>query len=439
MAFLQHITKCKNWRSLIGHGRMMSSYQFNTLQVEQTGDNVYHVQLNRPDKRNSIDDDMWKEIPQCFDSLGTDSSCRVIILSGAGKMFCSGIDLSVLAMLQDPNQEVARRAIAMRIGVKKFQDAFTSIEKQLCNGVPTTYNKMQKLAFTDRSLVFQILSYPGHGRMMSSYQFNTLQVEQTGDNVYHVQLNRPDKRNSIDADMWKEIPQCFDSLGTDSSCRVIILSGAGKMFCSGIDLSVLAMLHDPNQEVARRAIAMRIAVKKFQDTFTSIEKCPKPVIASIHGGCIGAGIDMTSACDIRLCSQDAFFSIKEVDMGLAADVGTLQRFPKIVGNDSLVRELVYTARNFSATEAKDIGFVSSVHADAKTLTDASIKLATNIASKSPVAITGSKINMNYSRDHSVDEGLNYIANWNMSMLQSEDLMTSVQAAMTKTPPKYKDL
>ncbi|EDV29503.1 uncharacterized protein TRIADDRAFT_20308 [Trichoplax adhaerens] len=275
---------------------------------------------------------------------------------------------------------------------------------------------------------------------MSSYQFNTLQVEQTGDNVYHVQLNRPDKRNSIDDDMWKEIPQCFDSLGTDSSCRVIILSGAGKMFCSGIDLSVLAMLHDPNQEVARRAIAMRIAVKKFQDTFTSIEKCPKPVIASIHGGCIGAGsIDMTSACDIRLCSQDAFFSIKEVDMGLAADVGTLQRFPKIVGNDSLVRELVYTARNFSATEAKDIGFVSSVHADAKTLTDASIKLATNIASKSPVAITGSKINMNYSRDHSVDEGLNYIANWNMSMLQSEDLMTSVQAAMTKTPPKYKDL
>ncbi|XP_039510158.1 delta(3,5)-Delta(2,4)-dienoyl-CoA isomerase, mitochondrial-like [Pimephales promelas] len=160
-------------------------------------------------------------------------------------------------------------------------------------------------------------------------------------------------------------------------------------------------------------------------------QCPKPVIVAVHGGCIGGGVDLITACDIRLCTQDAWFQIKEVDIGLAADVGTLQRLPKVIGSRSLVNELAFTARKMHADEAKSCGLVSRVFPDKEAMMAGALEMAGEIASKSPVGVQGTKVNLLYSRDHSVAESLDYMSTWNMSMLQTQDLLKSAQAAMEK--------
>ncbi|CAG2120809.1 unnamed protein product [Medioppia subpectinata] len=179
----------------------------------------------------------------------------------------------------------------------------------------------------------------------------------------------------------------------------------------------------------------------LQNSFNSIVKCSKPVITSIHGGCVGAGLDLISAADIRYCSNDAFFSLREVAIGMAADLGSLQRFPKIVGNDSLVREMAFTGRNITSSEAKELGLVSSVFSEPKESLDAAIETAKKIAAHSPVAVQGTKISLNYSRNHSDRDGLEFMANWNMCMFQSQDLITASTATATRseTPPTFNDL
>ncbi len=174
-----------------------------------------------------------------------------------------------------------------------------------------------------------------------------------------------------------------------------MLTGNGKGFCAGIDLASLTVeltaLMQRGGDPARVSHGLRRLVAGYQASFTAIEKATQPVIAAVHGACVGAGVDMISACDMRYCTADALFQIKEVDVGLAADVGTLQRLPKIVGNQSLVRELAYTARALPAAEALQHGLVGAVYASQAELTDAAIKLAATIASKSPVAVAGTKV------------------------------------------------
>ncbi|KAL6434831.1 hypothetical protein ACFW04_005189 [Cataglyphis niger] len=267
--------------------------------------------------------------------------------------------------------------------------------------------------------------------------YKTLAVSTLKPFVYMVKLNRPEKLNAINPTMWREFKECFEGLAFNPDCRVIILSAAGKVFCSGIDLQgMLEMGQDLAQhnDIARKCRALENKIKDYQDSFTAIEKCPKPVIAAVHGACIGAGVDMISATDIRYASSNAYFQIKEVDIGLAADVGTLQRFPKIVGSDSLVRELVYTARKYPATEALESGFISRILDNEESLLNKAIEVAENIAKKSPVAVQGSKISMIYSRDHSVQEGLDHIAMHNKAMLQSEDFLDAAMAQATKGDP-----
>ncbi len=215
----------------------------------------------------------------------------------------------------------------------------------------------------------------------------------------------------------------FRRISQDRHCRVVILCASGKNFTAGLDLSDHPSLLNPPTEgdFARHAFHHKKTVTDYQDSFTAIEECPKPVIAAIHSACVGAGVDMVSAADIRLCTSDAWFCIKEVDVGLAADVGTLQRLPKIVGNDSIVRELAFTGRRLPGEEAKQLGMVSRVYADKATMDDEALALAVEIASKSPIAVQGTKINLNYSRDHSVREGLEYVAVWNQCMLLSRDM------------------
>uniref|UniRef100_A0A8C2REQ2 Delta(3,5)-Delta(2,4)-dienoyl-CoA isomerase, mitochondrial n=1 Tax=Capra hircus TaxID=9925 RepID=A0A8C2REQ2_CAPHI len=261
---------------------------------------------------------------------------------------------------------------------------------------------------------------PGHS-------YESLRVTAAQKHVLHVQLNRPEKRNAMNKAFWREMVVCFNKIAEDSDCRVVVISGAGKMFTSGIDLMDMAsdLLQPAGDDTARISWHLHSLITRYQETFSVIEKCPKPVIAAIHGGCIGGGVDLITACDIRYSTQDSFFQVKEVDIGLAADVGTLQRLPKVIGNQSLVNELAYTARKMMADEALESGLVSRLFPDKETMLDAAFTLAAEISSKSPVAVQSTKINLIYSRDHSVTESLNYMKSWNMSMLQTKDVMKPV--------------
>jgi len=287
-------------------------------------------------------------------------------------------------------------------------------------------------------------------RMLSTaqldhYKFETLKISNPHEFVFHVEFNRPEKRNAMNFAFFSDIKNCFQKLQFEPECRSIVVSGAGKIFTAGLDLTQLSQVimgsssEDGSDDVGRRGFRVKKTLEDFQDSLSAIEKCPKPVIACVHSGCVGGGLDLISACDIRYCSQDAWFSIREVDIGLAADIGTLQRLPKSVGNHSLVRELVFTGRDFNSDEAKGLGLVNRVFEDYNALIAGGLEIAKVIASKSPIAVQGSKINLNFSRDHSVEDGLKFISAWNMSNLQSEDLVKAAMAAMQKQKATFSKL
>jgi len=278
-------------------------------------------------------------------------------------------------------------------------------------------------------------------RLMSSDQaasyteFKALNVTQPAPHVINVELNRPNKMNAMNNTMWGEIGEVFRRIDQDPEARVVILSAAGKMFTSGIDLSDLTQLAGVvfgEQDIARKSLALHSKVGWYQDQFTEMERCKKPVICAIHSACVGGGVDLVTATDIRLATQDAWFCVKEVDMGLAADVGTLQRLPKVIGNQSLVNELCLTARKMRSEEAERCGLVSRLYEDKEAMMTSALDLAKQIASKSPVAVQGTKVHLVYSREHSVQEGLRNMVTWNMAMLQSEDVMKSAMASMDKS-------
>jgi len=275
-----------------------------------------------------------------------------------------------------------------------------------------------------------------------SYNCKALNVTQAAPFVFNVELNRPNKMNALNKEMWEEVGEVFSKLDRDLDCRVIVLSAAGKMFSSGIDLSDLSQLASivySEDDVARKSMLMYQNIRHLQDLFTTIEKCKKPVIGCVHNACVGAGVDLITCVDIRLCTKDSWFCVKEVDMGLAADVGTLQRLPRVVGSQSLVNELCLTARRMESKEAERCGLVSTVYDNKEEMMKAALDMASMVAGKSPVAVQGTKLNLVYSREHSVEEGLDQVAKWNMTMLQSEDVMKSAMAAMDKTsaePPEF---
>ncbi|XP_074990622.1 delta(3,5)-Delta(2,4)-dienoyl-CoA isomerase, mitochondrial [Calonectris borealis] len=283
----------------------------------------------------------------------------------------------------------------------------------------------------------RLMAAEAEERRSPGRSFETLRVTAERDHVLHVELHRPEKRNAMNAAFWREMVECFRDIGRDASCRAVVISGAGKIFTAGIDLVEMGseFLMVEGEDAARKAWNLRRKIREFQETFSVLEKCPKPVIAAVHGACVGGGVDLISACDIRYCTQDAWFQVKEVDIGLAADVGTLQRLPKIVGSQSLVNELAFTARKLMAPEAQSCGLVSRVFPDKATLLRGALDVASAIAARSPVAVQGTKVNLVYSRDHPVPDGLRYVATWNMSMLQTEDILKSVQAAVEKKGPE----
>jgi enoyl-CoA hydratase len=270
--------------------------------------------------------------------------------------------------------------------------------------------------------------------MPPSFKTLDLQIEQQ---VATVCLNRPDKANSMSATMWEEIQSCFEWLDEEPSVRAVVLAGNGKHFCAGLDLAMFGGLHGDSSEPSRRAEHLRRTILRLQNNLSAIEKCRVPVLAAIHSTCIGGGVDMTCCADMRYATEDAFFSIREIDIGMTADVGTLQRLPNIIP-DGVVRELAYTGRDMGAEEAREVGFVNRVFEDRETMLREVTAIARNIAKKSPLAVRGTKEMLLYSRDHSVAQGLNYIATWNSGMLCQADLTAGMQAQMEKKQAVYED-
>ena len=256
--------------------------------------------------------------------------------------------------------------------------------------------------------------------------------------VAHVELARPDKLNAMDRDMFAAIGDTFRSLGRDPAVRAILLSGQGKHFTAGLDLDYASRQFPPSDDPGRAAEARLRHVRWLQDCFTAAEEARPPVIAAVHGGCIGAGVDLATACDIRLASADAFFQVAEVDVAITADLGTLQRLTHLVP-EGIVRELAYTGRRLGAEEAARLGLVNRVEADRDAVVAAGLELARAIAAKSPLAVAGAKMSLNYSRGRTVEEGLRHVALWNAGALVSADLAAAVQGRLSKTVPEFRDL
>ncbi len=257
--------------------------------------------------------------------------------------------------------------------------------------------------------------------------------------IARITLNRPDKLNALNDEMWRELREAFSWADRTPAARVVILSGNGRAFSTGIDLAMLSGLRERirHADLARSQELLRALILDLQDCVSSIERCRKPVIAAIHGPCIGGAVDIISACDMRYASANAIFSVREIDIGMAADVGTLQRLPRIIP-DGIARELAYTGRNVLAEEAKEFGLLNRVFDTPDQLLEGVGEVAAAIAAKSPLAIRGVKEMLNYGRDHSVEDGLRYVATWNASALLSEDLQESAAAMMQKRAPNYRD-
>lgn len=268
--------------------------------------------------------------------------------------------------------------------------------------------------------------------------FNTLNVS-IENNIAHFVLCRPKELNSMNADFWVELPEAARLIDEHALARVIVISSQGKHFSAGMDLSVFQNMGESYQgEPARRAESARRMVLKLQDAFNALEQVRMPVLAALQGGVIGGAVDMISACDSRYCTADAFFCIKETEIGLTADVGTLQRLPHLIPQ-GLVRELAYTGRNMGSEEAKACGLVNQVFDDQESMLKAVMKIAQQIAMHSPMAVSGCKEMINYTRDHSVYDSLNYMATWQSGMLQMPDIMEAMAAGQEKRMPKYDDL
>jgi enoyl-CoA hydratase len=257
-------------------------------------------------------------------------------------------------------------------------------------------------------------------------------------------LDSPERRNAMGPEFWADLPVVMDELSTDPDVWVVVLAAKGPHFTVGLDLKTMGGTvagggsagGAGGSSQAAKAARFLPEVKRLQRAVTAVADCPKPVIAAIHGWCIGGGVDLISACDIRLCSADAQFSIRETRIAIVADIGTLQRLPRIIGKGHMY-ELALTGKDINADRARDIGLVNDVLPDQESLLKAARDMAAEIAANSPIVVQGTKAVLRASEDRTVEEGLDYVAVWNAGFLQSNDLMEAMVAFMEKRPPQFK--
>ena len=276
--------------------------------------------------------------------------------------------------------------------------------------------------------------------------YTCFELEET-EGVAHVRLSRPDEYNSMIPAFWSELPEIIGELSDQGRVRAIVLSSIGKHFCAGMDLSVFTGGADDTDaigadagitEQGRRGAALRLNVLHLQQTFSILEQARMPVLAAIQGGCIGGAVDMVTAADCRYATVDAFFCIQEINIAMTADIGTLQRLPKLIP-EGIVRELAYTGRRMPARQALAYGLVNQVFDDHDSLLSGVHEIAAEIASKSPLAIHGTKEAILYTRDHSVEDALKYIAVWQTGMFQPGDMAETFAAKSEGRDPEFDDL
>ena len=283
---------------------------------------------------------------------------------------------------------------------------------------------------------------------IAQFDSPVLSIEQD-EFVATVWLDRPEARNAMGPDLWRDLPRAMDAVGGDPTVRAVVIAAKGPHFSVGLDLKSMGSVLSGGGEaedaapgaggsaasMAARARGARREVLRLQDAITAVARCPKPVVAAVHGYCIGGGVDLIAACDIRLGSADAVFSVREAKMAIVADLGSLQRLPAIIGAGH-VAELAFTGKDISAERAKDIGLVNEVAADAEGVLKAARALAAEIAANSPIAVQGTKAVLVANEGRTVAEGLDYVATWNAGMLASDDLTEAVTAFMEKRAPKF---
>lgn len=260
--------------------------------------------------------------------------------------------------------------------------------------------------------------------------------------VAHIRLNRPDAFNAMNRDFWNELPGIVRDIDDKARARCIVVSSTGRHFSAGMELTVFDGLTSQEEpEGADRHTAMesmRRHIHHLQDAFSCLDRARMPVLAAIQGGCIGGGVDLVSACDIRYATADAFFCIQEINIGMTADVGTFPRLCKLIP-EGWVREMAYTGCRLPAHKAKEIGLVNEVFDTHEQLLAHVLATAREIASKAPLAVAGSKVMINYARDHTIADGLDYIATWQTGMLSGAHMAEAFRAKQEKREPRFPDL
>jgi len=268
----------------------------------------------------------------------------------------------------------------------------------------------------------------------------------TSDAIAHITLKRADELNTMVPEFWRELPEIVRDIDDNAKARVIVISSTGKHFSGGMDLSVFTGGQSAGTQAARspdergRVRAnLRRSVLDIQETFNIIDRARMPVLVAIQGGCVGGAVDMASACDCRYATEDAFFVIQEINIGMTADVGTFPRLCSLMPQ-GWVRELAYSGARLPARKALELGLVNDIFPTQEEMLAHVMRVAGDIAEKSPLAVHGSKVMINYARDHSIADGLDYIATWQAGMYNPEaDMMESFKARAEKRKPQFADL
>ena len=266
------------------------------------------------------------------------------------------------------------------------------------------------------------------------------------ENVAHLQLKRGDELNTMVPEFWRELPEIVKDIDANAKARVIVISSTGKHFSGGMDLSVFTSGNSAGtaaaaskEERGRTRANLRLSVLEIQETFNALERARMPVLIAIQGGCVGGAVDFASACDCRYATEDAFFVIQEINIGMTADVGTFPRLCHLMP-EGMVRELAYAGRRMPAKKALEIGLVNEIFPTQEAMLEHVMGLAKDIAEKSPLAVHGSKVMINYARDHTIADGLDYIATWQAGMYNPEtDMKESFTAKAAKRAPQFADM
>lgn len=265
--------------------------------------------------------------------------------------------------------------------------------------------------------------------------YDHLEIEHSG-HVATIWLNRPEKLNAMSEDMWVDLPAAMADLDADESVRAVVLAGRGPSFTVGIDIGMLSSLQPTGASQAQVNHRLYSQIRRLQLTVSCLADSPKPVIAAVHGHCLGGGMGLITACDVRYGSADSVFSIRETRMAIVADIGTLQRLPAIVGSGHAA-ELAFTGADIDATRAAEIGLLNRVFSDPTATHEAARELAGQIASNSPLVVQGIKTVLSVNDPRSTADSLEYVARWNAAHLLSNDLLEALSAFVEKRHPEFK--